>query len=151
MNRKGISPIIAVLLLVIIAVAAAILTYLWVLGYIGTVQQQGGTESLQERIKIEGIEVDTTNNYITVVYVRNIGDVQTTIDMVYLLDPSGVVDTANVDVDIAPQTLATINQDEAGNPLQLAPTGGLQPGVTYIVKVVTETGAEATYTFTYRV
>ncbi|RLE66077.1 MAG: type IV pilin, partial [Thermoprotei archaeon] len=37
-NKRGVSPVIAVLLLIVIAVAAAVLTYLWVLGYIGTVQ-----------------------------------------------------------------------------------------------------------------
>jgi len=87
MNRKGISPIIAVLLLVIIAVAAAVLTYLWVLGYIGTVQQQGGTQSLQERIKVEGIEVE--GGSITDVYIRNIGDVNANISTIYLVEPSG--------------------------------------------------------------
>ncbi|RLE98849.1 MAG: flagellar biosynthesis protein FlaG, partial [Thermoprotei archaeon] len=32
LNKKGVSPIIAVLLLIVITVAAALLTYLWVLG-----------------------------------------------------------------------------------------------------------------------
>ena len=64
MNKKGISPVIATLLLIIIAVAAAILTYLWVTGYIGTLQQQGGVENLQERIKIEGVMINTKSNTI---------------------------------------------------------------------------------------
>ncbi len=143
MNRKGISPIIAVLLLVIIAVAAAILTYLWVLGYIGTVQQQGGTEALQERLKIEG--VDAAGGTLNAVYVRNIGDVQSEIDAIYLLNATGVI---GVDWDIGetipPGNLTRIDlvADQG--------TFDLSVGVTYIVKVVTRTGAEATYTFTYR-
>ncbi|MEM3993983.1 MAG: archaellin/type IV pilin N-terminal domain-containing protein [Thermofilum sp.] len=36
MRRKGISPVIATLLLIVIAVVAAVLTYIWVTGYMGT-------------------------------------------------------------------------------------------------------------------
>ena len=139
MNRKGISPIIAVLLLVIIAVAAAILTYLWVLGYIGTVQQQGGTEALQERIKIEGVSYDGSA---LTVYIRNIGDVQTTIDAIYVFDSTGTLAADPVTGLNMTLTPGDVNSG------QISVT--LQNGMTYVVKVVSTTGAEATYTFTYR-
>jgi len=137
LGKRGVSPVIAVLLLIVIAVAAAVLTYLWVLGYIGTVQSTGGTEQLQERIKIEG--VDTVNNE---VYVRNIGDIKVTIDAVYVLNATGVIDSdTTVSQEIEPGEVAEIS----------LPTGiSWKSGVTYIVKAVTETGTEATYTFTYR-
>ncbi len=141
MNRKGISPIIAVLLLVIIAVAAAVLTYLWVLGYIGTVQQQGGTESLQERIKIEGVEI--SGGTINTVYVRNIGDVNAEIDTVYLIDPTGSSTDCDVsNTELTPGTLSEIDTSGCGF--------GVTSGETYVIKVVTTTGAEASYSFTYK-
>jgi len=139
MNRKGISPIIAVLLLVIIAVAAAVLTYLWVLGYIGTVQQQGGTQPLQERIKIEGVRVE--NGQVTAVYVRNIGDVNATVADAYLIFPTGSSERYNIDPDvsIAPGELREIDV-----------TFDVESGETYTIKVVTTTGAEAAFSFTYK-
>jgi len=153
-NKRGVSPVIAVLLLIVIAVAAAVLTYLWVLGYIGTVQSTGGTEQLQERIKIEGVQVDTTNNDIDALYVRNIGDIAVNVTDIYLSDASGVVAythlTGTTGV-ISPGTVTTLDDAALGG----TKTGTvsaytLTEGVTYIIKVVTEDGTEATYTFTYR-
>lgn len=41
-SRKGISPILATLLLIVIAVAAVIVTYAWVMTFTGTQTQQAG-------------------------------------------------------------------------------------------------------------
>ena len=144
MNRKGISPIIAVLLLVIIAVAAAVLTYLWVLGYIGTVQQQGGTQPLQERIKIEGVEV-AGNGTLTAVYVRNIGDINANISTIYLIEPTGSIKGVDWDIKevLAPGEIKRIgvSADEGDFSVDV--------GETYVVKVVTAQGAEASYNLVY--
>jgi len=56
MKRAGVSPVIATLLLIVIAVAAAVLAYIWIIGYQGTLTQQASTAQLQERIKIEAVE-----------------------------------------------------------------------------------------------
>ena len=148
MNRKGISPIIAVLLLVIIAVAAAVLTYLWVLGYIGTVQQQGGTQSLQERIKVEGIEVE--GGSITDVYIRNIGDVNANISTIYLVEPSGSVKGVcdKIWLELAPGQLNSVAI--TGDCGSTSGDFSVEVGETYVVKVVTASGAEAAYSYTYR-
>ena len=141
MKRRGISPVIAVLLLIVIAVAAAILTYVWISGYVGTLQAQAGAQQLQERIKIDGVEI--RDNKITGVYVRNIGDVEVTIDAVYVLDTSGNILGATIGVG------ATITAAGASHITSVSsPT--LQEGHTYIVKVVTTRGTEVTYQFTYR-
>ena len=139
MNKKGVSPVIAVLLLIVIAVAAAILTYLWITGYMGTVQQQGGTQQLQERIKVEG--VDLSGSYLDAVYVRNVGDVQVTVNSIYLILPSGeAIRVYTGSTNINPKTVSRIDVTNTA----------LTSGTTYIVKVTTSTGIEATYTFTYR-
>ena len=143
MGGKGISPIIAVLLLVIIAVAAAVLTYLWVLGYIGTVQQQGGTQPLQERIKIEAVEV--TGGALTAVYVRNIGDINANISTIYLIEPTGSIKGVDWDIKevLAPGEIKRIgvSADEGDFSVDV--------GETYVVKVVTAQGAEASYNLVY--
>lgn len=43
MKRTGVSPVIATLLLIVIAVAAAVLAYIWIIGYQGTLTQQAST------------------------------------------------------------------------------------------------------------
>ena len=140
MKRRGVSPVIATLLLIVVAVAAAILTYIWVTGYMGTLQAQAGAQQVQERIKIEGVEV--TNKQISKVYVRNIGDTEVTIANIYLLDASG-----NVLQSIP--TTATLTLEQASS-IGVSSSTTLRPGKTYIVKVVTTRGTEATYQFTYR-
>lgn len=138
MNRRGISPVIAVLLLVIIAVAAAILTYLWVLGYMGTVQQQGGTEALQERIKVEGVDLSGTR--LIGVYVRNVGDVDAVLSSIYLVHPTGDTD----------QLYSGRLVIDPGTVRRVGVSAYLSPGTTYVVKAVTASGTEASYTFTVR-
>ncbi|MCC6051470.1 MAG: hypothetical protein LM580_12225, partial [Thermofilum sp.] len=125
-------------------VAAAVLTYIWVTGYMGTLQAQAGTQQVQERIKIEGVKVDTGQNKITAIYVRNIGDTKVQIADVYLLDSSGnVLDKTSPSTTLGPASSTTISTT-------LPTTTTLESGKTYIVKVVTERGTEATYQFTYR-
>mgnify|MGYP000235730977 CR=1 FL=1 len=137
MNRRGVSPVIAVLLLVIIAVAAAILTYLWVLGYMGTVQRGGTTEALQERIKVEGVRI--SGDDIVGVYVRNIGDVEVRIREVYVVFPTGHTEYRRFSERVL----------DPGE-MELISFSGidLEPGVTYTVRVVTLGGAEGSYVFT---
>lgn len=141
MNKRGVSPVIAVLLLVVIAVAAAVLTYIWILSYTGSLQQQSGTEQLQERIKIDGVQVNDSNLKI---YVRNIGDVKVKITSAYLLKNDNVLKSnTGLNVEIDPGHVNySITIDISGV--------SLNDGETYVVKVVTLKGTEASYTFTYR-
>jgi hypothetical protein len=109
----------------------------------GTLQAQAGTQQVQERIKIEGVKVDTGQNKIAAIYVRNIGDTKVKIADVYLLDSSGnVLDKTSPSTTLDPASSTTISTT--------LPTTTLESGKTYIVKVVTERGTEATYQFTYR-
>lgn len=141
MRRKGVSPVIATLLLIVIAVAAAVLAYIWVTGYMGTLQAQAGAQQVQERIKIEGVTI-STQGIIQTVYVRNIGDTQVKIAAVYLLDSGGsVLGKIEQTTTLSPESATTISATTL-------PT--VTAGKTYIIKVVTARGTEATYQFTYR-
>ena len=128
-------------MLVVIAVAAAIITYVWLTGYIGTLQQQSGTQQLQERLKIEGVKV--TGGTVTI-YVRNIGDIKVNITSAYLMDTNGTVLAANTgvskDLDAGKSTTVTVDISSIS----------LTNGRTYIVKVTTERGTEFSRQFVYR-
>jgi flagellin-like protein len=138
-KKRGVSPVIATLLLIVIAVAAAVLTYIWVTGYMGTLQSQAGAQQVQERIKIEAIDI--TNDK---VYIRNIGETKVTIAAVYLINSatgSTIASDTSVNTELSPGELMDVSLTLSGN---------VNSGVTYIVKAVTAKGTEATYQFTYR-
>jgi len=139
MKRKGVSPVIATLLLIVVAVAAAVLTYIWVTGYMGRVTgtvEQTSMEQLQERIKINAVNV--SDDTVTI-YVTNIGEVNTVISAGYILTEGGTAVCNTTDN-------TPLNAGQTAN-VQLT-NCGLQPGKTYIAKAVTSKGTEATYTFT---
>ena len=48
-TRTGVSPVIAILLLIVIAVAASVLVYLWVTGYIGGISGAANAEVIQDK------------------------------------------------------------------------------------------------------
>ena len=142
MKRRGISPVIAVLLLIVIAVAAAVVTYIWLTGYIGGLQPQAEYEQLEERIKIEAVSYDSSAQTVTV-YFRNIGDVSTTVSSAFVLNAdSGTAVCSNTNV-------GSSLDPGAGDSTDIT-SCTLSSGTTYIVKIVTQNGVEATYRFTYR-
>ena len=139
MRRKAVSPVIAVLLLIVIAVAAALLAYVWITGYVGTLESGTTPAQIQEKIRIEAVKISGTT--LASVYVRNIGDTTITLSAVYLIDAStgGVISSTTVSGTLNPGSVTALD----------AGLGTLSAGETYVVKVVTENGVEATYTFTY--
>jgi len=142
-KRRGVSPVIATLLLIVIAVAAAVLTYIWVTGYMGKVTgtvEQTSAAQLQERIKINAVSVSGGSVTLSV---ANIGDVEVEISAVYVLTADGT--------SICNHTLSSPESITRGQTIDI-PSGGfsctLTSGTTYIAKAVTSKGTEATYTFT---
>jgi flagellin-like protein len=70
-NKKGVSPIIATLLLIVIAVAAAVVTYSFVMGIAGTTT---GTNIAQGQLTYDAYSVTKSGNYYLVAaYIRNTG------------------------------------------------------------------------------
>jgi flagellin-like protein len=140
-KRRGVSPVIATLLLIVIAVAAAVLTYIWVTGYMGKVTgavEQTSMQQLQEKIKINAVSVNSTTETVTL-SVSNIGDTDVTISGAYVLTQGGTSFCS-----ISPS--ASIPQ--GGTQDVTIDNCPLESGTTYIAKAVTSKGTEATYTFT---
>jgi flagellin-like protein len=79
-SKKGISPILATLLLIVIAVAAIVVTYAWIMTYMSNAGQQAGvrlwksnvnfyTQSGTKKIDIDVGNSGTSDTHITLVYV----------------------------------------------------------------------------------
>lgn len=75
-SKTAISPILATLLLVVIAVAAIVVTYAWVMTYMSAQTQQAGVLLTKDA-------VSWPSGYV-MLYVRNTGTSDATIDAVYI-------------------------------------------------------------------
>jgi flagellin-like protein len=82
-SKKGISPILATLLLIVIAVAAIIVTYAWVMTYIGAQTTQAGVLINSENLRWYGTPTDSAQNRTDVV-ILNVGTSSVKIVRVYL-------------------------------------------------------------------
>jgi len=122
-SKKGISPILATLLLIVIAVAAVIVTYAWVLTFTTTQTTTAG-----KMIKFDSTFINATSEDVTV-YVRNWGTEVVTIDKIYIdgidhtSSATGLPSTLNVE---ATSTI-TLDGTQAGL--------DFSSGSTYKVKV----------------
>jgi len=78
-SAKAISPIIATLMLMLLAVAAGVIVYAYVTGWIGGATQTSGAPKGQ--LQIDSISASTTDIKI---YIRNLGGSVATVDAIYV-------------------------------------------------------------------
>jgi flagellin-like protein len=76
-SKKAISPILATLLLIVIAVAAIVVTYAWVMTYMSSATHQAGV-----RLQKDALCLWQTGNI--TIYLRNAGISDAEIDKVYI-------------------------------------------------------------------
>ena len=139
-KRKAISPLIATLLLIAIAVAASVLTYSWVMSMVGSQSAQAQTQvridSVTWTIKTPIDEKDTA-----LLTIRNTGSIAAEIESISIrLNKAG--QTAYL------QKYTTANSVDTGETLPMiwdstaaaAPTGYVTPSTSYVVRVTAKTG-----------
>ncbi len=150
-GRKGVEPVIAALLLIAIAVAAAIITYSWVMGMI---RSQGAQSQTSIRIDVvEFASIGGTRNFIKAT-VRNTGSIGATIATIYIVDAAKVVAAYTTHTAITPTT--TMATGPFGGGASAAVSAGSSTtfyvcyswtaGSGYTIRVATDTGfiAEST-------
>jgi len=124
--KKGISPILATLLLIVIAVAAVIVTYAWVMTFTTTQTTTAG-----KMIKFDSAFINSATDNATI-YVRNTGTEVVTIDKIYV---DGVDYTS-----YAQGLQATLTTTGTSSTATVTLDGGdaglnFAPGTTYKMKV----------------
>lgn len=134
-QKKGISTIIAVLLMIVISVAAAVITYIWITGYLGGTMSGIEQQSDQMQVSIDAVSNSSTT--LTVV-VRNTGDIIATVDALY------VGTTTN---NLAAVTITSADVALSSTGSFSGTYSSLTKGTTYIVKVVCSDGQSATASF----
>jgi flagellin-like protein len=132
-SKKGISPILATLLLIVIAVAAVIVTYAWVMTFTGSTTSQAGAV-----LKVDNIRFYTSGSTDRIdVVIRNTGTADATVDAVYVGETDSNLQECDEDdlrYDPNTQIVAT------GSTLTIRIDYRWDEGETYYFNIVTEEG-----------
>jgi len=125
----GISPILATLLLIVIAVAAIVVTYAWIMTYMSSTGQQAGVQLVLDT-------VSWPDNASIVLYVRNVGPSDAIINAVYIGESATNLEPAQ-----ASYNPSTRKVDADGGTITITISHPWENGKTYYFKVVPKTGA----------
>jgi FlaG/FlaF family flagellin (archaellin) len=133
-NEDAVSPVIATLLVIAIAVAAAILVYVWSMGLIGTLQSGGG-EQVTEQIIMDIYSWNASTGLMTM-HLRNVGNTVVDVDKIYVETDTGIEDFDGPVVGVD-GTLG-IGEVEVFTPTVTA--ADTTNGVQYTIKIVSSSG-----------
>jgi len=131
-SKKGISPILATLLLIVIAVAAVIVTYAWVMTFTGSTTSQAGAV-----LNVENVRFYNSGDNIEIV-IRNSGTADAEVAEVYLgTASSDLQKVSSGDIVYEPSSQII----SAGSSLEIdIDNADWDSGTRYYFKVVTEEG-----------
>jgi len=130
-SLKAVSPIIALLLVLVITVAVALIFYLWITGYISSTKRPYQGYGI---IKIEGIKYNGSDSQYLyyLLWIRYIGEYKINVTGVYFIDPA----TGTVVYKTQWTGIWTI-EPYVPNFLWISiPKGAVERGKEYIVKVI---------------
>ena len=129
-SKKGISPILATLLLIVIAVAAVIVTYAWVMTFTGSTTGQAGAVLTVENVRF----YDSSGKKVEIV-IRNSGTNDATVAEVYRgTSSSDLQQQSSVTYDPSSRLVSE------GESLKITFNYNWASGTRYYFKVVTEEG-----------
>ena len=134
-SKKGISPILATLLLIVIAVAAVIVTYAWVITFTGSTTNQAGAVLKQDNVRFY---TSGSTDYIEIV-VRNSGTGDAQVDTVYAGSTSSNLITQSSSVLTYTPTSQIV---AAGSTLNITLQYDWTDGTRYYFKITTDEGFE---------
>lgn len=126
-SRKAISPILATLLLIVIAVAAIVVTYAWIMTYMSSAGHQAGVMLTKDAVAWP------SSNSIKL-YIRNTGTSDAIISAVYV----GTSATNLTKAEVTPAN-APVNAD--GGVAEITITYDWENDTRYYFRVVPNTGA----------
>ena len=130
-SKKGISPILATLLLIVIAVAAVIVTYAWVMTFTGTQTQQAGV-----LLKVENVSWPTGSSISVVI--RNTGTSNAKITAAYMGTSST---NLNLSITVTPTLGGASSTVNAGSTNTFTITYTWTANTRYYFKFATDTPA----------
>jgi flagellin-like protein len=141
-SRRGVSPVLAVLLLIVIAVGAAVVTYAWVMTFTSTQTGHAGGVLVRENVRFYGSPADAKNR--TDITIRNTGISDAKVAAVYWSNSSfaSLQKLTATDYTMIPETGIV----SPGSSITITLSRGWASGTTYYFKVVTEAGTYLEFT-----
>jgi hypothetical protein len=141
-KTKGLEPIVAAVLLIVVAVIGAVLIYLWFAGYVTKATSQAESMAVSEKLKIEAASL--TEDGEATLYIRNLGGDTVKLVHAYVLRPGSISPVCSQSIDPA----ETIDSG-AMSPITVTFTGcTLDAGYDYVIKIITQKGTEFAVTVT---
>jgi flagellin-like protein len=128
MSKKAVSPVIATLLMIAIAVAASIIVYVWSMGLLGGLMQSGGGSQTAEQLILEAYDGQTG------LVIRNTGTRDVNVTACYV---DGSSDTS-----ACPKTGTVVPK---GDSIDFALGAAPSPG-SHVLKFVSNDGGIFTFT-----
>jgi len=142
-KTRGLEPIVAAVLLIVVAVIGAVLIYLWFAGYVTKATSQAESMAVSEKLKIEAASLDADDGEAKL-YIRNLGGDTVKLVHAYVLRPGSISPVCSQSIDPA----ETIDPGEMST-ITVALTGcTLDAGYDYVIKIVTQKGTEFAVTVT---
>ena len=147
----GLEPIVAAVLLIVVAVVGAVLVYLWFAGYVTKATSQAEQMATSEKLKIEAATLFT--NGTAFLYIRNLGADNVTITTAYILKPgtmNPLCVASSMTIYKPDLTTSGANTLYPGALQKVKFNSGcsLQAGYDYVIKIVTLKGTEFAVTVT---
>ena len=144
-SRRSISDIVAVVLLIVIAIAAAVIIYMWLSGLIGSMHTS--TSVTQVKLEITGASVTyiTSKGYNVTAYLYNPpGSPSTSITLGELMLTNGTLICTNNAPTVKPSS--TITPSGTATATFSCPASHLPAGTPVEIVLVTPEGTQVTYT-----
>jgi flagellin-like protein len=148
--RRAVSPVLATLMMVAVAVALSVIIFTWSQGFLSQTGeaaqsgQQAQNIAAQSGILIEAVTFNTTASPPTAtVYVRNVGTTTVTVDSAQMVIRSG----ASSRIEIPSLTSTSIPPRESQS-ITLSNFDSLNSGDVVTIKLITTAGTFAQATFT---
>jgi len=128
-NVKAISPVLAVLMMIAVAIAGSLVVYAWVMGYIGLSTERSG-----QAIMIQSIANDATDTDL-LVFVQNVGEGVVQLEQPTCLYVNGEIVNCTITGVTVSDNLASLNKGDTATLTYLE--GAALPGEKVTVKVTT--------------
>ena len=150
---KGIEPIVAAVLLIVLAVVGAVLLYLWFAGYVTKATSQAEQISVTERLSIEAANLTSAGK--SYLYIRNLGGSNVTLATAYLIQsgttsPLCAVNNSAITVYKGTSPTTTAQTLYPGRDQLVVINFGctIASGSSYVIKIVTQQGTQFAVTVT---
>lgn len=140
---KAVSPVIATLLLILIAIAAGVVVYAYVLGFVGSSTRGGSVATGALAIEAADLKRGLSNANATI-YLRNVGGVPTSLlsVSVFLVFPDGTELKATAISAFSP---TSINPGSTASGTYQFTSSNVSAGQIYTVKVIADDGTSTVF------